>query len=55
MMLKIETKLSLQELVDSQNIAEELSAEELTSIGNCAAEGFAADLQSPRTVGGADD
>jgi chaperonin GroES len=46
MMLKIETKLSLQELVDSQNIAEELSAEELTSIGNCAAEGFAADLQS---------
>lgn len=45
-MLKIETKLSIRELIESPNIAEELTVEERDRIGHYAMEGFSADLQS---------
>ncbi len=45
-MLKIETKLSIRDMIESPNIAEELTIEERDSIGHYAMEGFNADLQS---------
>lgn len=45
-MIKIDTKLALRDLVDSPNIAEELTKEECDRIGFWALEGFNADLQS---------
>lgn len=45
-MLNIETKLSISDLIQSTNIAEELTIQERDSIGHQAMEGFSADLQS---------
>ncbi len=45
-MLKIETKLSIRDLIESPNIAEELTVDERDCIGHYAMEGFSADLQS---------
>jgi chaperonin GroES len=45
-MLKIETKLSIKSIVESNNIAEELTKEECDSIGHYCEKGFSADLSS---------
>jgi chaperonin GroES len=45
-MFKIETKLSITDLIESPNIAEELTKQERDNIGHYAMEGFNADLQS---------
>lgn len=45
-MLKIETKLSIRNLIESPNIANDLKQEDLDRIGHYAMEGFNADLQS---------
>jgi chaperonin GroES len=45
-MLNLETKLSIKTLIESQNIADELTEQDCDNIGSYCEEGFSSDLQS---------